>query len=218
MWFSLASLVAVLTKGTAIALAPMPFLGVWLGRRWRLLRSASLWIPPLLVAILAAVWFLAAPDALHQKVANLGGFGHFRENRIGETFEHWIMSLGVAGSVLALAGFLRIAWGVALGTERRGLWVVTVLFLPVTIACRIEFGVWDAKHLLTTLPLLMLCVWEGVDWILSSVPRFRKVGLALATAALAVTAIRSVSMMPPKIHLGLDLVARDLVSDPRVCA
>jgi hypothetical protein len=214
VWFSVASLLAVLTKGTGIALVPMPFLSVVFGRRWRALRSWSLWLPPILVAIPAAVWFLAAPDALHQKVATLGGFGHFRWYRISESFDHWVFSLGVVGSLLALAGFLRNAWSVASGTENRGSWIVTVIFLPVTVACRIEFGVWDTKHLLTTLPLLMLCVWDGVSWILSGVPRFHKIGLAVATAALAVTAFRSASMLPPKMHLGLDRVARDLVSAP----
>ena len=61
VWFSGASLMAVLTKGTGIALAPVPFLGVVLGRRWR--AAIPLWLPALLVAILA-VWFLAAPDGL----------------------------------------------------------------------------------------------------------------------------------------------------------
>jgi hypothetical protein len=213
-WFSVASLFAVLTKGTGIALAPMLLLGVLIGRRWRAVRSWSFWLAPVSVAVVAAVWYLAAPAALHQKVATLGGFGRLRWFRIGETLDHWMFSLGWAGSALALGGWLRNAWGIASGSEKRGLWVVTVIFLPVTVVCRMEFGPWETRHLLTTLPLLMLCEWDGVTWILSSVPPFRKIGWAVAAAALAVTAIRSVSTMPPKVHLGLDRVARDLVSAP----
>lgn len=213
-WFSVASLATVLTKGTGIALAPMPFLGAVFGRKWRALGSWSLWVPPVVVGILAAAWFLAAPDALHQRVATMGGIGKLRWYRIGDSFSHWMSSLGVAGSALALGGFLRCVWGVAFGTEKRGWWIVTLVFLPVTVACRVLFGPWEAGHLLTTLPLLMLCAWEGLDWILARVPRHRKVAVAVAAAALAVTAIRSVATMPPKVHLGLDRVARDLVAAP----
>ncbi len=212
--FSGASLVTVLTKGTGIALAPMQLLAVLFGRRWRTLRSVSFWLPPLAAAVFAAVWFLTAPEALHQKVAMLGGLGLLRWWRIQDSFEHWRFSLGVAGSLFAMVGFVRKAWGVSAATERRGLWIVAVLFLPVTLACRVLFGPWETKHLLTTLPLLLLCLCEGIAWLLTKVPRYRKAALAVAVGALAVTVVRSVTATRPKIHLGLDRVARDLVTAP----
>jgi hypothetical protein len=214
LWFSGASLAAVLTKGTGIALAPMLFLSVACGRRWRLLRSGAFWLPPLLVAVLAAAWYLAAPEALHQKVAMLGGFGELRRSRIGSAFQYWMLSLGLAGSLLALAGYLRKAWGVAAGTEKRGWWIVIVIFIPVTVACCVLFGTWEVRHLLNAVPLLMLCLCDGLDWVLAKVGRYRQVASVLATAILALTAVRSVAAMPAKTHLGLDLVARDLVSSP----
>jgi Dolichyl-phosphate-mannose-protein mannosyltransferase len=212
-WFSVASLAAVLTKGTGIALAPLPLLGAVLGRKYRILRSLSFWLPILLVAVLAAVWFLGAPDALHQKVTTLGGFGLLRWYRIGDTLQHWMLSLGIFGSGLAAIGFLRKVWMVASGSEMSGLWTVTVIFLPVIVICRILFGPWEVRHLLTTLPLLMLCLCEGLSWILT-IPRFRIAILGIAAAALAATAVRSVATTPPKVHLGLDRVAHDLLSNP----
>ncbi len=214
LWFSAVSLATVLTKGTGIALAPMPFLGAAAGRRWRILRSGSLWLPALLVAILAAVWFLKAPDGLHQKVSMLGGIGRFRWFRIGESLKHWTLELGVAGSILALVGYLRKTWGVLTGVERRGWWIAIVLFLPVTVLCRVIFGPWEARHLLTTLPLLMLCLWDGLASILAWIPGYRKVAAAVAATLLAITAFRSVATMPPKVHLGFDRVAQDLLSHP----
>lgn len=212
--YSAASLAAVFTKGTAIALAPMSFLCAIAGRRWDLLRSFSFWALPLLSAIVATPWFLLAPGGLHQKVAMLGGLGRFIWWRIPNSFVHWGISLGAAGSVLALIGCARKTWAICAGTEKRGLWIAVILFLPVTLACRGLFGEWDAKHLLTTLPLLMLCAGEGIEWILEKVPGHRTLVLAAIIAALSVTAVRAVVSMPRKVHLGLDQVARELVAAP----
>jgi hypothetical protein len=213
--FSVLSLAAILTKGTGIALAPLPFAGAALGRRWGVLRSAWFWLPPVLVAVLAAIWFLAAPDALHQRAAMLSGIGRLRWYRLADTVSHWMLSLGVAGSALALTGYLRNTWRVASGTLTPGVWIVTVIFVPVTIACRVLIGPWEVKHLLTTLPLLMLCLCDGLSWIFAKVPRWRNVATALAVAALAATAIQSAATMPAKVHLGLDRAAHDLVSAPQ---
>jgi hypothetical protein len=213
VWFSVASLATVLIKGTGVALAPMSFLGALFGRRWSILRSASFWVPPLLVAILAAGWFLTAPGALHEKVVPLAGLGRFHWTRIPGSLDHWLQALGWAGGGFAAVGFVRKFWAIAAGTEARAVWIVTVLFLPVTLACRALFAPWEVKHLVTTLPLLMLCLWDGLDWVLAKFP-WRRAGLALACAALTATAIRSVATMPQKVHLGLDRVAIDLLASP----
>ncbi len=212
--FAAASLATVLTKGTGIALMPMPLLSIVAARKWRLLRSAGLWLPAVLAAALAGAWFLAAPDALHDKVARFGGFGLLRWYRIGETFEWWMISLGIVGSAFAVFGFLRKAWRVARGREGHALWVVAVVFFPVTLACRILFGPWEPRHLLTTLPLLMLFLWHGVDGVLARVSSHHSLLTIAVLAALGLTAAHHIAEMPTKPHLGLDRVASDLVSTP----
>jgi 4-amino-4-deoxy-L-arabinose transferase-like glycosyltransferase len=212
--FAAASLATVLTKGTGIALAPMPLLGIVASRKSRLLRSVHLWLPAILAAALAAVWFLAAPDALQDKVTRFGRFGLLRWYRIGETFEWWMVSLGLLGSALAVSGFLRKAWSIARGRESEGLWIVAVLFIPVTLACRTLFGPWELRHLLTTLPLLMLFLWHGLEGLLAKFVSHRKMVTAAILFALALTPALAVARMPAKPHLGLDRVARDLASAP----
>jgi hypothetical protein len=212
-WFSFASLAAVLTKGTGIALAPMPLLTAILTRRWNILRTGFFWLPAILAGVPAMVWFAIAPDALQQSVGLFGGLG-IRWTRIPESLEHWLLSLGIAGAALAGLGFLRRASAAAAGAEKNPLWVSAVVFLPVTIAFRVILGAWEVRHLITTLPLLMLFLCDGLLWILSRIPRFQSVAAAMAVAALGLAAVHSVMVMPAKVHLGIDRAAFDLATAP----
>jgi hypothetical protein len=103
---------------------------------------------------------------------------------------------------------------VVAGTEKSPLWISALAFLPVTVAFRVVVGAWEARHLITTLPLVLLFLCEGLAWILSAVPRFRTVVMTLLLVALGSTAIRSVTAMPPKVHLGIDRVAAELATAP----
>jgi hypothetical protein len=66
---------SLLTKGSGLALAPLPLLGVALTRRWDLLRRRSFWLPAVVVLAFAAPWYLFAPEALHQRAAAYGDPG-----------------------------------------------------------------------------------------------------------------------------------------------
>jgi hypothetical protein len=212
-WFSLASLATVLTKGTGIALAPLPLLDVGLTRRWSLLRTGSFWFPAILAGVPALLWFSLAPDALHQSVALFGGLGA-RWARIPESLQYWLLVWGIPGALLAALGVFRRARAAVSGAEKSPFWISALVFLPVTVAFRVLLGAWEIRHLLTTLPLLMLFLCDGLAWILSAVPRFRGFAMALAILALGSAAIHNVIAMPAKVHLGIDTAASDLVTSP----
>jgi hypothetical protein len=116
--------------------------------------------------------------------------------------------------VFALLGFVTKAWSVIAGREHRGIWIVATIFLPVTLACRILFGPWEVQHLLTTLPLLILFLWEGVEWTVSKIPGHRNAATVAISVALAATAAYHIAKMPAKQHLGIDRVAEDLAATP----
>ncbi|MDA0947754.1 MAG: hypothetical protein O2799_04505, partial [Planctomycetota bacterium] len=96
--FGLWAVVAILTKGNALALAAVPALGVLLTGRFELLRRPAFWLPAVLVLGLCAPWYLfttgyqasswdggatphwaytasATPIYLRGLVADLGGMG-----------------------------------------------------------------------------------------------------------------------------------------------
>jgi hypothetical protein len=212
-WFSLASLATMLAKGTGIALAPLPLLDAGLTRRWSILRRGSFWLPAILAGVPALLWFAVAPDALHQSVASFGGLG-VRWVRVPESLQHWLLVLGPAGALLAALGFLRRSRAVLTATEKSPFWISALVFLPVTVAFRVLVGAWEVRHLLTTLPLLMLFLCDGLTWIQSAVPRFRGVVMAAVIVALGATAVHNVMVMPAKVHLGMDRVASDLATAP----
>ncbi len=212
-WFSFAALAAIFTKGTGIALAPLPLLVVALTRRWKILRSGYFWLPLILAGAPAMLWFTLAPDGLHQSVGLFAGLKS-RWVRIPETLLYWVFCVGIAGASLAALGFLRRARAAVAGTERSLFWVSLLVFLPVTIVLRVILGPWEIEYLLATIPPLMFFMCDGLTWIQSAMPRFRVAAAALAVAAFCATAIHNVLIMPPKIHLGIDRVASDLATAP----
>ncbi|HEY2343551.1 MAG TPA: glycosyltransferase family 39 protein [Chthoniobacteraceae bacterium] len=56
VWFGFLAALAILTKGTGVALGLMAFLAIALTRRWHLLAKPSLWISAAITAVLAGPW------------------------------------------------------------------------------------------------------------------------------------------------------------------
>src|SRR5688572_10048698 len=71
--FGVLAATAILTKGTGIALAPIPALAALLPRHRNPARSPLFWAPALIVAVICVPWFGFVPGALHERVARFGG-------------------------------------------------------------------------------------------------------------------------------------------------
>ncbi|MCW5976775.1 MAG: glycosyltransferase family 39 protein [Bryobacteraceae bacterium] len=214
---------ALLTKPTTIALAPLPLLAALLLRREHNLRTWPFWSPALLALALALPWFAAAPDALHGSVGFLGGL-RFRWYRPLESIYHWAKVLGPAAAGLAAIGLARTAgllWAVrreAPEAPRRdrapgALWACLLLTIPVVIAFRCFVGAWQPPYLVATLPILALFCCSGVAWLARLAPAaWIRAPLAIL---LLVTAIAgNLRALPPKPHRGLDLAAAAILEDP----
>ena len=142
---------ALLTKGTAIALAPLPVMAALFGGDWGLLRKRWIWGSALLVLLLAAAWYAKAPGARHERVAPYGGL-RFLPRRGPETFRAVGANLGPGLGLAAAAGMVA-AW-----RKRREnrLLLVLLAFLPADLCLRMAVGAWEARHLVMVFPALLL--------------------------------------------------------------
>jgi hypothetical protein len=184
--FGMWSAAALLAKGSAVALAPVPVIGAGLTRHWKLFRSVWFWAPALIVLCVAGPWYRLAPDALHQRVAANGGPG-LATWRLQFPPMLWTPQFGWAISLLVCAGivvtFVRAIRGVAL----RG-WEASATGLVICASVfPFFFAVWENRHQIEAAPAFILLAAAGLSWLGSMLPwrgsRFRAAVLLCGTVA-----------------------------------
>ncbi|HEY6391026.1 MAG TPA: glycosyltransferase family 39 protein [Bryobacteraceae bacterium] len=205
-WFGVWATLALLTKATGIELAFVPLCAVLAGRRWRLLRRFSFWLPAILVVGIAGPWYLWVPGAQHESVIRFGAV-QFVFFRLTATPKVWWEMLGVAPAILAIAG-LRIFRGPASGKWLSGLSVLLGAYV-----FRFLVGAWEDRHLVTGVPILLMFSVAGATWLLSRISARWKI--AIVGAAVAALVGFNISRSPLKRHYGYDEAAQKIVSNPQ---
>lgn len=216
-WFGVLASATILTKGTGLALAPLPLLAVLLLRRWRALRTWSFWIPAVIVVAACGPWFALAPGALHERVATYGGV-NWQGYRWADSLRYWLAELGLAGVCLAALGMARTIGRLCRKKDTDPFWVLCLLLVATTAVMRTVIGVWENRHLLTTLPVLILFMCSGLAWLVEAGFGRRPLGGVLALVLLGLASANNVGRVQPKKHLGLDAVALDLAVKPQYAA
>ena len=215
VWFGLWSTLALLTKGTGIALALLPPLSVLFFRRWRLPRRFTFWLPAIMVVVCAGPWYLLAPDAQHESVARFGGL-QFVGVRVLGTLSAWLRMLGVLPTLAGVAGILMWAVRIRRGSTP-GRYRAAISILVSTYLCRLFVGAWEDRHLITTVPIVFLFACAPLAWLfavpLKPLPRNVK-GFLAGAATLAVAAV-NIHALPPAPHFGFAETAQHIVSAPR---
>lgn len=215
-WFGLWCSLAILTKGTGIELALVPPLAVFLTRRWRLLRRFSFWLPAILVMGTAGPWYLFVPGAQHESVARFGGIV-FQQSKFVTTPAVWAGMLGVVPAMASLLGLLLYGARIYSG-KVRGKWLAGVSVLVSAYLFRLVISAWEDRHLVTTIPILLMFAVAGVSWLVSRARRKRP-GFTLAriVAGLGVAVLVTLNIRgsPLKRQYGFSEVAQNLLSNPQ---
>lgn len=210
IWFGVLATAAILTKPTAIALAPMPIAGALLLRRGRILRKWAFWSPAFVVLACCLPWFIAAPDALQQSVGIFGGLG-LRLYRPLESIYYWLLEFGAVGSALVVLGVTRC---IRRRARTQELWALLLLLPAAAAFIRIFIGAWEMPYLVLTLPALTLLLCDGIEWLMAAAFRNRRIAIAAAVVLLAACCLPNIGAAGRKVHLGLDVVAADIATKP----
>jgi hypothetical protein len=94
-----------------------------------------------------------------------------------------------------------------------GKWLAGLSVLAGTYVFRFLVGVWEDRHLVTNVPILLMFAVAGAAWLLARISARWKI--AIAGVALAAVVVWNISRSPMKRHYGYDLVARYLVAKPQ---
>jgi hypothetical protein len=214
-WFGVWVTLAMLTKGTGIELALVPPLCVFFGRRWALLRRFSFWLPAILVISIAGPWYWWVPGAQHESVARFGGV-MMRNPRFLDTPAAWVRMLGVVPMVAAVAGLFSLRQKSLRGSPK-GKWLAAAAVLAGAYLFRMVIMAWDVRHLVTTIPLLLMFATAGVAWLLAQASRTSVIARQqwLVGLALAALVLLNIQQSPAKLHHGFAEVAQDLLANPQ---
>ncbi|MBN8731337.1 MAG: glycosyltransferase family 39 protein [Acidobacteria bacterium] len=200
------ALAAVLTKGTALMLAPLTLIMVTAYGGWRILRLRFVWGSLALLAAVAVPWYFLVPGALHERVHRFGGLGWFSGPlRMKATLSFWPALFGWLGLALIFAGLLALLFS----SRYRHLLPFGFVALAAPIVMlffRLTVRVWEVRHLVACLPFLLFFLCLGF----TELARVLGAGRAARTAVVVLAAAGAflhVRAMPAKPRLGLDDVA-----------
>jgi len=215
LWFGVWASLAIMTKGTGIALALVPPISVLITGRLGLVRRFSFCLSALLVAVLCGPWYCLMPGAQHEAVLKYGGFGMLIRSPANEVAEI-ARYAGMAVGLLALVGLVERtvrAW------RRAGcapMWGAAVAFAVSVVAMRLSVPTsYSSRNLMLLVPPLMLFSLAGVQFLLRT--RLAARVSSRSTAAVLVVGasilfVWNLLAVDHKPYFGYSQVARDLVS------
>jgi 4-amino-4-deoxy-L-arabinose transferase-like glycosyltransferase len=179
LWFGVLAALAILTKGTGLALGLAAPLALLLTRRFALLRRPALWMAVAIVAVVAGPWTW--------KTRNLGKGGWLQPNPSWsftlEALPYYVVKLGLAlGAVLVLFAVVGIVVKIRDAGPRRGVWAATGAFIfSVIIFQSIAPVGLEARHLIPALPAALMFAAAGFDFLARRLVGWRKIALASVT-------------------------------------
>jgi hypothetical protein len=158
--FGICAGLAIMTKGTGLALALVPALAILFTGRYALLKRPSLWVAALLAAVIAGPW------TWHFRNQGRGGWEepnpslHFTKLALAFYAGEMCVALGALLSLLALAG----AVSIFLPKTRKPPIAVCSLALVLGVwifQCLTPVGL-EARHLTPAMPALIVLAMTGL--------------------------------------------------------
>lgn len=206
--FGLCAALAILTKGTGLALAFVPVFTIAASRRFRILRRPALWWSALLVMLLAGPWTWIFRNQGRGGWAEPSPSWHF--SRMAAGYYSWkiCVALGLLLLALAVLGAWVVFWRKGERRDRRGVWSACAALVAgvVIFQCIMPVGL-EARHLLPALPALVAFAVAGADFL----ARFcQRAVVYSAVAALSLSGI----FFPPQTAIGFGSIGDTLALSP----
>lgn len=216
--FGVTAALAVLTKGTGLALMPMPILAVLLSRRFCLLARSATWLPVVIVATVCGPWYFMLPRLVGYRPERMVGLG--KQVVLTQQLTQTLAVLGSAVLIVSAIGLAERAHAVISRRPARGIWAASLALVPSLVVFRQLVGAAaEPRHLLPVVPVLLLFLAGGVSWLGPRLPlpfpapRQRVFTLA---ATLAVAFFLETFDVPGKHPYGFVPVAAALMSSPEL--
>jgi dolichyl-phosphate-mannose-protein mannosyltransferase len=221
--FALCASLAILTKGTGLALALVPPLAILFTRKFSLLKNRWLWIAAAIVLVLAGPWTFATRDLGKGGWLEPNPSWHFTKQALGYYAGKLFVAVGLLIALIALSGAV-VAFR---SREQRGFSAsLTALVIGVWFFQSLAPVGLEARHLIPAVPAVMAFFVIGLSAATKWLMKGRRFTISNAVAveslwALAYAifgiamAIVSSERLPTKHFSGFGPVAYKLLNNPR---
>jgi hypothetical protein len=168
IWFGVLASLAILTKGTGLALALAAPIALIVTGKWALLKRPALWVAVLIVAVVAGPWTWAT--------RNLGKGGWLQPNPswsfTAEALPYYLGKFaGALGYVLVALLVIGLVGVFRMKIEHRGRWAAAgALIVSVLIFQSIAPVGLEARHLIPILPAAILFAAAGFAFVAKKLP------------------------------------------------
>lgn len=232
--FGALAVLAILMKGTGLALALVPFLGVVLARRWSLMLRPTFYLPAVMVIVLCGPWYWYTLAWQHNGMAEGAPTWAFTREAVGFYAWHTIALTGIGLTAIAAVGLVtrisaRPAGEATFNRSDRvapqGVWAAAGAFV---------IGLWifhsivpcglDPRHLVPAVPCLLMLLAAGIDGTGRTLRAWSRRGRGgragsgwngLVLALVALLFVTELFPLPRKTWHGFGPVAEQLMGEAR---
>jgi len=160
--FAMFAILAILTKGNALALGLLPVLAIAFSGQWMLLRRPALWISGALVAVVCAPWYWITVSISASTWAGGSSPTIDYASRAGAYYTTGLLAVaGIGTAVFAVLGMF--ARPVA---SERGTWasMLALLLAVILFHCAIPSSI-ELRHLALVVAPWILLAGVGLRWM-----------------------------------------------------
>jgi hypothetical protein len=217
VWFAIWASLAIMTKGSGLALALLPPLAMLLGRRLDLVRTKANWLAAAVVAAGCGPWYAFTFDMQQNGWVESAGQEFFVRSFPfnADATLHLVGPAVLACALLGLAVKVVLPWfrrrvepkWAALAALAAGVFVFQSL-VPASL---------DIRHLVTLAPPLVAFAAAGIAWLAGRLRWVRlpvRARAAALSAAVALLFAFQTFAIPPKIDRRLADLAIDVLARP----
>jgi len=166
LWFGLFAALAILTKGTGLALVFAAPLTIALSRKWGALRRPGLWMGVAIIGLVAGPWTWKTRALGHGGWIYPSPCWAFTSNALPYYANQLLVATGWLLMAAALIGLISLF---KKPSARPAMWAALIALVPSAWAFQSIAPVgMEARHLLPTLPCMVLLAVRGAWWISSA--------------------------------------------------
>jgi Dolichyl-phosphate-mannose-protein mannosyltransferase len=182
LWFGAFASLAIMTKGSAVAIALLPPIAILVSGKWSLLRKSSLWSSAAIVVAACGPWYWMTRHMQKGTWVQSSPTLWYTLSTAKFFSFHFFKILGWPLASLALLGFIVTLVGLSQFVEQKTFWaaMIGLLFGFFIVPCVIPVGR-EERYFLPAVPAAMAFSAAGINFLGSRLPKRLKPAILSST-------------------------------------
>ena len=215
LWFGVFASLAIMTKGSAIAIALLPPIAILVSGKWNILRKSSLWFSAAIVLAACGPWYWMTRHMQYGTWVQPSPTLSYTLPAAKFFSVHFFKILGWPLASLALLGFIATLVGLSDFVERKTFWAAMIGLLLgfFIVPCVIPAGR-EERFFLPAVPAAMAFAGAGISFLGARLARMRLKPALLSSAFLLIFLVSPFHFQRER-NYGFAPIAQMLASSPQ---